>query len=177
MRGANDNADTDGGGPFRASATALFVPVLATAVFFGLPLVWLMSTGNGEGSIGRLCMVALGLGLPFQIAYAILRRATVRVDTPPHGLIVHPGFPSTRQHEIPYGAIEAVEVRRGLGGSLGGSSTLVVTLVGGHKVAAADLADGEAVRVAIAARVGRPERTVEPPLAGPKIEIARILAG
>lgn len=177
MRGANDNADDAGGGPFLASARALLLPVAVAALAYGLPLAGLMAAGKGDGAVARLCMAALGLALPFLVAHAVLRRATVRVDVLPHALIVHPGFPSMRQHVVPYPAVRSVEVLRGLGGRLSGTATLVVTLAGGRRLSAVGLADAEAARDSVLARLAPPEPAEAPDTAAENREIGRFLAG
>ena len=153
MRGANDNAESDGGGPFRPSARALALPVVAVAALYGLPLAGLLIAGQGGGAVARLCVLALSLSMPFLIAYAVLRRATARIDVMPHTLLLRPGFPRTGHHVVPYSVIRAVRIRRGLRGRLAGSATLVVELAGGTLVEVADLADAEAARAEILARL------------------------
>jgi membrane protein YdbS with pleckstrin-like domain len=153
MRGENDNAASGGTGPFRASALSLLVPATVFAAFYGLVAAGLFLTGKGEGALARLAIVALSAGLPFLIAYAVLRRATARVDVMPHALLLQPGFPSVRQHAVPYRSIRSVSVRTGIGGRLSGSATLVVELAGGSRRAVADLADAEAARGAVLARI------------------------
>lgn len=153
MRGENDNAAASGTGPFRASVRSLFVPAAVFALLYGLPLAGLLIAGKGDGALARLAIVTLSAGLPFLIAYAVLRRVTARVDVMPHALLLHPGFPSVRQNAVPYRSIRSVSVRKGLGGRLSGSATLVVELAGGARRAVADLADAEAARAAVLARI------------------------
>jgi len=177
MRGANDNAETAGDGPFTASARGLALPVLMVGWLYGLPLAGLLIAGQGDGALARLCILALCLSLPFLIAYAVLRRATARVDVMPHTLLLHPGFPRTGQFVVPYSVIRGIRVRRGIGGRLSGTSTLVIDLAGGAPLEIADLADAEGARAAILARLEqrKPAPMAEIPAELP--EIPRILTG
>jgi len=153
MLGANDNAGLGGAGPYRASTRALLIPTLVVALLYGLPLAGLVASGAGDGAVARLCIVALSVMLPFLIAHAVLRRVTARVDAMPHALVLRPGFPSMREHVVPYPAIRSVSVRRGLGGRLARSATLSVELAGGARRTVADLADATAARDAIMERM------------------------
>jgi len=177
MRGANDNAEHTGSGPFTASARGLVLPILVVTALYGLPLMALLVSGWGDGALARLCILALSLSLPFLIAYAVLRRATARIDVMPHTLLLHPGFPRTGQYVVPYSVIRGVRVRRGLGGRLARSATLVVDLAGGTPFAVSDLADAEAARAAILDRLEqrRPAPSIEIP--AESAEIPRIRAG
>lgn len=177
MRGANDNAESAGSGPFMASARGLTLPIVAIGLLYGLPLVGLLVAGQGEGALARLCILALCLSLPFLIAYAVLRRVTARIDVMPHTLLLHPGFPRTGQFVVPYSVIRGIRVRRGLGGRLSGASTLVVDLAGGAPFVVADLADADAARIAILARLE--QRKLAPVIEIPpeSVEIPRILVG
>lgn len=177
MRGANDNAEHTGSGSFTASARSLVLPILIVTALYGLPLMALLVAGRGDGALARLCILALCLSLPFLIAYAVLRRATARIDVMPHTLLLHPGFPRTGQYVVPYSVIRGIRVRRRLGGKLAGSSTLVVDLAGGTPFAVADLADADAARAAILDRLE--QRKPLPPVEIPveSAEIPRILAG
>lgn len=177
MRGANDNAETAGDGPFTASARGLVLPVIVVGGLYGLPLAVLLIAGQGDGALARLCILALCLSLPFLIAYAILRRVTARVDVMPHTLLLHPGFPRTGQFVVPYSVIRGIRVRRGLGGRLSGTSTLVVDLAGGTPFDVADLADAEAARAAILARLELRKPAPAAEIAAELPEIPRILMG
>ena len=177
MRGANDNAETAGGGPFTASSRGLALPVIVVAALYGLPLAGLLAAGQGDGALARLCILALCLSVPFLIAYAVLRRVTARVDVMPHTLLLHPGFPRTGQFVVPYSVIRGVRIRRGLGGRLSGTSTLVVDLAGGSPFEVADLAEADAARASILSRLElrKPAPRAEIPTELP--EIPRILIG
>ncbi|MDP3896116.1 MAG: PH domain-containing protein, partial [Mesorhizobium sp.] len=143
MRAENDNGDDAGGGRFQPSRVSLFLPVAVILVGYSLVLLTLAVAGRSDGAIARLCIVVLTLIVPFLIAHAVLRLVTMRLLVLRHTLHLHPGFPRSERYEIPYGLIESMRIRRGIGGRIAGSGTLVLTLADGQKVAACDLADPE----------------------------------
>lgn len=174
MRAENDNTDEPGGGRFLPSTLSLFLPVIVIAAGYCLLLAVLGLAGRADGAIARLSMMVLTLIVPFLVAHAVLRRATARLLVLPHAVHLHPGFPRSERYEIPYGLIRAMRVRRGFGGRIARSGTLVMELASGQRVAACDLADPDAAMAAIAARL-RPSASAReagdpiPPLEKPLV--------
>ena len=151
MWAGNDNSG-QGGGTFAPSARALLLPVAVIAIGYLAMLAVLFGTGKSDGALARLCIAALGIGVPFVLAHAVLRLMTTRLVIMPHVVQVVPGFPQTQYYSVPYGLIRSVHVERGLGGRLAGSATLRFELANGEKTAVCDIADPHAALAAIEAR-------------------------
>lgn len=155
MRGVNDNADLDTGGPFLPATVAVFLPSLIIICGYGMLLAALALAGRADGAIARLCIAVVALGGPFLLAHAALRRFTTRVDLMPHAAYLHTGFPAGQPFEIPYRLIRRACVKRGFAGRLTGSGTLVVELLDGRRIAVCDLARPDAAAASIARLVAR----------------------
>ncbi len=144
MRGDNDNPAA-GGEVFRPSPVALLLPVAVIAAGYLALFAWLYLSDRSAGAIARLCLVVLSLGVPFLVAHALLRVATIRVQLLPHAILAHTGFPRGRAHEIPYGMMRGLVVRRSLAGRMLGGGTLTILMADGVKLAIPDLRDPDAV--------------------------------
>lgn len=164
MLGQNDNASV--GGEYRPSRFALFLPTAVIGAGYGTLLTALALGGRSDTTAFRFCVAVLALCLPFLFAHALLRALTIRVRLLPHAAFVHRGFPSIGAVEIPYDGISRLRIVRGFGGRLTGGGTLLID-AGGGRVAVCDLADPEAARDAIAARMD-----VTATAAGTKIDAA-----
>lgn len=149
MRGVNDNSGAPAGGPFVASSLSVFLPSIVIIAGYAAVLVALVLAGRSGGALARLCMVVLGLGGPFLLAHALLRRLTVRVDLMPHAAYLNAGFPSLGPVEVEYGRVRSAKVLSGLVGRLAGAGTLVVDLDGGGRAMVADLRGAAAAAAAI----------------------------
>ena len=165
MRGLNDNTDLAGGRLFAPSIGPLLVPALIVLLAYGAGLLGLILAGQGDSALARLFIVTLAT-IPFLVAYAVLRRVTARLGVLPHGIHIEPGFPKGGAAEVPYSLIRALEVKRGFGGRMAGSGTLVVRMANGQSVAVADLASPEAaanaIRAEMAARAAAVQGGEEP---------------
>ncbi len=144
MLGENDNLLAGSGRKYHASKTALFLPVAIIAAGYAALFTWLFATGNADGGMGRLSLVVLSAGIPFLVAHAVLRYFTIQIRMQPHALLLHTGFPRSEPYHVPYRLIQKVSIRRGIGGRIAGSGTLVFRLVSGQKITICDLEDPQA---------------------------------
>ena len=137
--GTNDNRSPGGILRLRASPWALLLPTAVITAGYGLLLLILSWRGLGDSAVARLCMVVLGFAVPFIAAHAVLRLITVEVRPMGHALVVRRGFPQAGAVEVPWDDISRVSVRRGPGGRLTGSGTLVIARTDGRRIAVADI--------------------------------------
>lgn len=160
MRGDNDNPAV-GGEVFRPSLVALLLPVAVIAAGYIALFLWLYFSDRSAGAIARLCLVVLSLGVPFLVAHAVLRAATIRIQLLPHAILAHTGFPRGRAHEIPYGMVRRLAVRRGLAGRTLGGGTLTILLPDGVELAIPDLRDPDAAALAIEEKIAAGPSKIE----------------
>lgn len=139
IRAVNDNPEIAGAGGFGPARWALFLPTAVVIVGYTALLAFLWIAGRSDGALFRLGLVILALGTPIMLAHAILRTYTVKLQPMAQALYVHRGFPRAEAIEIPYPMIRSTRNRRGIGGYLTGSGTLVIELVTGGTVVVCDL--------------------------------------
>ena len=97
----------------------------------------------------RESKVVLGVATPLLVAHATLRLFTISIRPLAHAVLVHTGFPRSEPVEIPYPLIRAIHIRRGIGGYIVGSGTLVFELVTGQNLSVCDLARPQEARATI----------------------------
>ncbi len=149
MLGENDNLVAKFPEGFRPSKIALFLPIGIVAGGYACLLSWLLLTGSYGSGITRLAIVVLSVGVPFLVAHAVLRYFTIQIRTLPHALMLHTGFPRGEPYEIPYSLIRAIDIKRGIGGRIAGSGTLIFRLVTGQNITVCDLDNPKQARMEI----------------------------
>lgn len=146
MLGENDNLVAGSGKSFHTSITALFLPVGVIAAGYAMLLIWLLLTGSAGSGIARLCIVVLSVGIPLLIAHALLRYFTTQIRPQKHAVLLHLGFPRSEPVEVAYPLIREIHVKRGIGGRIADSGTLLFRLADGRRIAVCDLAQPQIVR-------------------------------
>ena len=131
----------------------IFAPTLAIGALYAGLWAWLYANGLGGGSIARLVLLVIAVGVPLLAAHAFLRFETIRVQVLDGGVRYHPGWPKDMPVDMPFELIERIEVKRGLSGRMLGGGTLVMQLTTGERVAIADLAHPAAAQQDIAVRL------------------------
>ena len=132
----------------------VFMPTLVVAVLYFMGWLLLLLLGRGEGTLAKLFVLVLAVGVPLLTIHAFLRFNTTRVQMCDAFIRYHPGWPKRFLVDLPYALVERVSVTRGLSGRMFGGGTLVLHLIIGEKVYVADLSDPdkacEAAREALA---------------------------
>lgn len=117
----------------------VFVPTIVVIAIYGTALLWLWSEGRSGSGLFRLSALVLAVGAPLLATHAFLRYQTVRVRIKRDRLLYHQGWPKDTVVEIPYELIAKLYVKRGLGGRLLRSGTLIIETIAGNRVAIPDL--------------------------------------
>jgi len=141
LRGENDNPGRDENATFAASRVSLALPVVIIAAGYALLVAYLALSARSEPRIGQIAVILLSVGVPFVLAYAVLRALTVRVQLLSHAVIVHSGFPRAGGIEIPYALVLGSTVRRGMFERLAGAGTVVVELTDGTRLTITDISE------------------------------------
>ncbi len=146
MLGENDNVAVCSEGRYRPSRAALFLPVAAVTAGYAALFAWFWLSGGLGSSVARLCVIVLAVGVPVLIVHAVLRYYTIGIHPQGHAIFLHPGFPRSEPYEIPYSLIRRINIKRGIGGRLLDSGTLVFHLQTGQKIAVCDLQFPDRIR-------------------------------
>ncbi|MFZ1773538.1 MAG: hypothetical protein WAT78_06220 [Rhizobiaceae bacterium] len=154
----NDNQAA--GETFGISRRALVLPIAANAALWSALAVWAyFSRGAGSQvfSLGVIVLAASSLGL---VVFALARMSAAAVTPLQAGLLVRGSTFSRTEAMLPWGLIRQAEMKRGIGGRLAGSGTLVLRLSTGQTFAVADLASPDKVLAAVLAGWQREETEV-----------------
>ncbi|MFK5978664.1 MAG: PH domain-containing protein [Rhizobiaceae bacterium] len=132
----------------------VFIPTMVIAVAYLFGWLFLLVLGRGEGTLAKLFVLVLAVGVPLLTIHAFLRFNTTRVQMCDAFIRYHPGWPKRFLVDLPYALVEKVSIRRGLSGRIFGGGTLVLHLTIGEKVYVPDLSDPDgacdAARAALA---------------------------
>ncbi|MBL4890687.1 MAG: PH domain-containing protein [Rhizobiaceae bacterium] len=132
----------------------VFIPTLVVTVLYFFGWLLLLLLGRGEGTLAKLFVLVLAVGVPLLTIHAFLRFNTTRVQMCNAFIRYHPGWPKRFLVDLPYALVEKVSIRRGISGRIFGGGTLVMHLTIGEKVYVPDLSDPEgaceAARAALA---------------------------
>lgn len=132
----------------------IFIPTLVVAVLYFFGWLVLLVLGRGEGTLAKLFVLVLAVGVPLLTIHAFLRFNTTRVQMCDAFIRYHPGWPKRFLVDLPYALVEKISIRRGLSGRIFGGGTLVLHLTIGEKVYVPDLSDPDgackAARAALA---------------------------
>lgn len=157
LRGENDNPDRGESATFAASRMSLALPVIVIALGYALLVGYLAVSARAEPRIGQVAVILLSVGVPFVLAYAVLRALTVRVQLLSHAVIIHSGFPRAGSTEIPYGLVIGTIVRRGLFERLAGAGTVTFELTDGTNLTVTDIAEPHRLAAELRIHVDRAE--------------------
>ncbi len=117
----------------------IFVPTVVICILYILGWITLYFLGKSGGSLARLFIVVLAVGVPLLFAHAFLRYQTISIEIFEKQLRYHTGWPKADPVVVPYGLIEKVQHSRGLSGRLFGGGTVILQLVAGEAVGVADV--------------------------------------
>ena len=124
----------------------IFIPTLISFVAYSFAWFFLAITERSDGSLARLFIVVISIGVPLLAGHAFLRYQTIRLQVNADRLLCHPGWPKEIPIEVPFETIDKVEIKRGLYGHIFDGGTIVIHLKTHGKIAIADLSDPETVR-------------------------------
>lgn len=132
----------------------VFIPTVAIAVLYSVAWLYLYHEGEQNGSLARLLLIVLAVGVPLVAAHAFLRHQTIRIQVMSKGIRYHPGWPRDLPVDLPFDLVERIRVKRSLVSWLVDSGTLVIDLTTGERVAIADLHQPDVIRAAVEAAIG-----------------------
>ena len=119
----------------------IFVPTIVICVLYISGWIILYFMGKSEGSLARLFIVVLAVGVPILFAHAFLRYQTISIEVLKTHLQYHPGWPRAEPVILPYALIDKIDFSRGLSGRMFGGGTVILQLVAGEAVGIADVED------------------------------------
>lgn len=137
---------------WRASALALFLPSMVIAAGYAGALVVLTAIGRGDGTVARVCLLVLVIGVPLLLTYAGLRLSTTQLTLRGAHLEAHPGFPVRDPVTVTYSDVTHAALRRGLSGWITGAGSLVIERESGAPVVVSGLAHPDAALADLQAR-------------------------
>jgi membrane protein YdbS with pleckstrin-like domain len=117
----------------------IFVPTAIIWLLYMVGWITLYFLDMSGGSLARLFIVVLAVGVPLLFAHAFLRYQTISIEIYETHLQYHTGWPRAEPVMLPYGLISKINYSRGLSGRMFGGGTVILKLLAGEAIGIADV--------------------------------------
>lgn len=118
----------------------IFLPAIVVAFLYGIVLILLLITGNGDTDLAKIMLLVLLMVVPLLLVRAYLRYASLGLRVGHDYVAYRQGWLRPRWKRLRLDEVSSAKVRHGLAGDILGGGDLVFTLYADRPVQLQDLA-------------------------------------